>query len=207
MSAQGLTESPSETAQPAGPHWNDKAPDRTHDPSRKRPPLLHRAMITGMKWLTRGHSYKFMHVVSINKRLFRPFIAFNARLMPYGTLPRIDTEALILRTATVCGSRYEWKQHEAIGKSAGLTSAQIDLITNNPQSELLGDHLRLLMTAASELLENRVLEDATYEALLATYSQAQLLELVMLVGNYAMLAGALNTFGVSVESAWGTKAN
>ena len=183
------------------PQWHDNVPDRTHDPSIKRP-FRHRVIITGMKLLTRKRSYKFMHVVSINKRLFRPFIAYNARLMPYGTLPRIDTEALILRTATVCGSRYEWKQHEEIGKSVGLTDEQIELITHDPQNEALGEHILLLMTAATEILDNRALSDATYDELLTGYTRGQILELIMLVGNYAMLAGASNTFGVTLESAW-----
>jgi alkylhydroperoxidase family enzyme len=183
------------------PRWHDNVPDRTRDPSIKRP-LRHRVVIGGAKRLTRGRSYKFMQVLSINKRLFRPFIAYNARLMPYGTLPRTDTEALILRTATVCGSRYEWKQHEEIGKSVGLTDEQIELITNDPQSAELGEPMRLLMTAAKEILEDRVLTDATFDGLRKSYTHAQVLELTMLVGNYAMLAGALNTFGVTLESAW-----
>jgi alkylhydroperoxidase family enzyme len=122
--------------------------------------------------------------------------------MPYGTLPRIDTEALILRTATVCGSRYEWKQHQYIGKDEGLTDVQIELITNDPQSDQLSDHQRLLMTAATEILTDRVLTDPTFDELSKVYTKGQVLELIMLVGNYAMLAGALNTFGVTLETAW-----
>jgi len=185
----------------SGARWHDDVPDRTRDPRIKRT-RFHRFVIAGMKLITRGRSYKFMNVVSINKRLFRPFISFNARLMPYGTLERTDTEAIILRTATICGSPYEWKQHEYIGSRAGLTAEQVELITNDPQSDQLDPRFAPLMTATGELLADRVLTDATWDELSKTYAPAQILEIVMLVGNYAMLAGALNTFGVTLEKAW-----
>ena len=34
------------------------------------------------------------------------------------------------------------------------------------------------------------------------FSHSEILEFVMPVGNYAMLAGALNSFGVPIERAW-----
>lgn len=181
--------------------WHDNIPDRTHDPAIKRP-FRHRVVIRGMKLITRGRSYKFMNVVSINRHLFRRFIAWNYRLMPRGTLPRIETEAIILRTATACGSRYEWKQHEFIGKRAGLTDGQIEIITNDPTSDKLDKRFQPLMVATTEIIEQRALTDATWDTLRKTYEPSEILEIIMLVGNYAMLAGALNTFGVTLESAW-----
>jgi len=184
----------------AAPVWHEAVPDRTNDPAIKRSPL-HRAVIAAFKRGSRGRSYQFLRVVSIDKRLFRPFLAINARVMPLGKLPRRETEAVILRTAAVCGSRYEWTQHVALGRRAGLAGDEIELIAGNPGA-LQDDRLRLLMTATAEILSDRVLGEHTYDALRKRYRPAQILELVMLIGNYAMLAGALNTFGVPLEAAW-----
>lgn len=181
--------------------WHDDVPDRTNDPAIRRfgP---HRAVIAMAKLATRGRSYEFMRVLSIDRRLFRPFVAFNARLMPRGKLARLETEAVVLRTAAVCGSRYEWTQHSAIGRRAGLTARQIELIERDPASPELGERLNLLMRATDEILGSRVLSDATYDELRAAYEPARILELIMLIGNYAMLAGALNSFGARLEPAW-----
>ena len=184
----------------AAPRWHE-LPDRTEDPGIKRS-VLHRGAIALARRLTRGRSYQFMRVVSIDRRLFRPFLAFNMRLMPRGKLDRRETEALILRTAWLCGSRYEWTQHEAIGRRAGLSTEQIEAIGADPQSELLDPQTRLLLRIVPELLESHALSEATYEALAQHLQPSQILEAVMLVGNYAMLAGALNTFGVPLEDAW-----
>ena len=141
-------------------------------------------------------------MLSIDRRLFRPFLAFNLRLMPRGRLDRRDSEALILRTAWLCGSRYEWIQHRALARRAGLTPEQIETIGANPESEVLGGPTRSLLAVVPELLDHHTLSEATYEKLAEAFTPAEILEATMLVGNYAMLAGALNTFGVPLERAW-----
>src|SRR5882757_9433844 len=48
-------------------------------------------------------------------RLFRAWLSFAARLMPFGKLDRRDTELAILRVGWNCRCRYEGGQHVAIG--------------------------------------------------------------------------------------------
>ena len=48
-------------------------------------------------------------------RLFRAWLSFAARLMPFGRLDRRDTELAILRVGWLCRCRYEWGQHVLIG--------------------------------------------------------------------------------------------
>jgi alkylhydroperoxidase family enzyme len=180
--------------------WHEM-PDRTGDPAIERS-LAQRAAIRLARRLSRGRSYQFLRVLSIDRRLFRPFLAFNLRLMPRGRLDRRDTEAVILRTAWLCGSRYEWTQHAAIARRVGLSEEQVEAIGSDPESELLAEQTRLLIAAVPELLDRHALSAETYELLAARLKPAQILELVMLVGNYAMLAGALSTFGVPLERAW-----
>ncbi len=180
--------------------WHD-LPDRTCDPAIRRS-RLQRLAIAIARRATRGRSYQFLRVLSIDRRLFRPFLAFNLRLMPRGRLDRRDSEALILRTAWLCGSCYEWTQHRALARRAGLTPEQIEAIGTDPESEVLGGPTRSLLAVVSELLDDHTLSEATYEKLAETFTPAEILEATMLVGSYAMLAGALNTFGVPLERAW-----
>ncbi len=44
-------------------------------------------------------------------RLSRAWLRYSAALMPFGTLPRRDTELVILRVAWRCGCAHEWQQH------------------------------------------------------------------------------------------------
>ena len=58
-------------------------------------------------------------------RLFRAWLRYSARLMPFGSLPRRDTELVILRVAWQCRSAYEWHQHVAIALRVGLTPDEV----------------------------------------------------------------------------------
>jgi len=186
-------------ADPAG-GWHE-LPDRTGAPGVERA-RRHRALIALARRLTRGRSYQFLRVLSIDRRLLRPFLAFNMRLMPRGRLDRRDSEALILRTAWLCGSRYEWVQHRAIGRRVGLTAEQVEALAAEPDSELFGERTRALLAIVPELLDRHALSESSFERLAAELSPAEILEATLLVGHYAMLAGALNSFGVPLEGAW-----
>lgn len=178
-----------------------EVPDRTSDPEIKRG-LIPRAVTAGAKKVTKGRSFNFMRVLSIDGRLFVPYLLWNSRLMPRGKLPRKQTEAVILRTAWLCRSEYEWTQHHAIGRSVGLSKEQADAAGPEPASELFDEQTRTLLAGVEELLTDHRLSDATYEKLRAELPPKRILEYVMLVGTYSALAGSLNTFGVQLEAPW-----
>lgn len=176
-------------------------PDRTDDPQIKRG-VIPRLVTGSAMRATHGKSFNFMRVLSIDGRLFLPYLLWNSRLMPRGKLPRWQTEAVILRTAWLCRSEYEWVQHEAIGRRVGLTHEQVLAAGADPASELFDAETRLMLAGVEELLQEHRLSDETYDALAASLPPKRIMEYVMLVGTYSALAGALNTFGAPIEDAW-----
>lgn len=183
-----------------GHNWVSRE-DRTHEPNVKRR-AFHRLIIAGAKRVTKGRSYRFMEVLSISPRLFLPYLLWNSRVMPRGKLPRKQTEAVVIRTAWLCGSKYEWTQHTAIGRGVGLTKEQVEAAGPEPESELFDPQTRALLRAVPQLIEGHAIEPDTEAELRQFLTPALLLEFVMLVGTYSGLAGALNTFGVPLERAW-----
>jgi 4-carboxymuconolactone decarboxylase len=57
----------------------------------------------------------------------------------------------------------------------------------------------VLLRAADELVADHRLSDLTWSALSERYDDQQMIELTLLVGNYAMVAGMLNSIGVERE--------
>ena len=53
-------------------------------------------------------------------RLFRGWLLYSAHPMPFGTLPRRETELVILRVAWLCAAAYEWWQHVPFALRTGL---------------------------------------------------------------------------------------
>lgn len=182
------------------PNWHRQA-DRTSDPRIRRGPIS-KAILTTARRATKGRSFNFLRVLTIDGRLVLPYLVWNSRLMPRGKLSRSQTEAVILRTAWLCGSEYEWTQHRAIGRSVGMSQAQLEAAGPEPDSDCFDELTRLLLGGVEQLLNEHRLSDATYDALRAELPPARILEYVMLVGTYSALAGALNSFGVQLEEHW-----
>jgi alkylhydroperoxidase family enzyme len=134
-----------------------------------------------------------------HRRLFRAWLRFAGRLMPRGTLPRRDTELVILRVSVNCGNDYEWGHHVALGRRAGLTPEQIERVGEGPEAAGWSPAERTLLRAVDELGRDHAIADATWAELRSAYSERQLIELCLLAGHYVMLAGTLNSLGVRPE--------
>ena len=158
----------------------------------------------GLAWtagLVAGHR-KPLHLFSTlarHRRLFRPWLRFAARLMPFGTLPRADAELVILRVAVNCGSDYEWFQHAPLSRKAGLSPADQERVRQGTAAPGWTARQAALLRAADELHAERRIGDETWTALAGELSSPQLIELCMLVGHYEMLAMTLNSLRVQPE--------
>jgi 4-carboxymuconolactone decarboxylase len=128
--------------------------------------------------------------------LMRRFMPFGGKLLMAGKLPARERELVILRTAWLCQSDYEWGQHARIGRDAGLTDDELARI---PTGAGWTAPDALLLQATDELATDHRLDDETWAALAECFDNQQLIELTMLVGSYAMVAGMLNSIGVERE--------
>ena len=138
--------------------------------------------------------------------LFADFLPFGRRLLRMSSLSPRERELMIMRTAYRCRARYEWAHHDVIGRRAGLTDEDIALLGTDVPPPDTEPATALLLRAADELVADHVLSDATWAELTATYTVPQMIEICMLVGEYAMLAGALNSLGVQIEEGYPTPA-
>jgi alkylhydroperoxidase family enzyme len=132
--------------------------------------------------------------------LFEVFNQFAGRLLRRSGLPEQVRETLILRTAYRCRSAYEWAQHVEIARQIGLPEDIIASVgTDRPSAP--DEHTALLIRAADQLTADRDLDDLTWTQLHQHYDEQQMIELCMLVGNYAMIAGVLKSLRVPLEPA------
>lgn len=131
--------------------------------------------------------------------LFRRWMPFGGKLLQGAKLAPRERELIILRTAWRCHASYEWGQHVAIGRTAGATDDEIKRVAQGPDAPGWSADDAALLRAVDELQDDHCISDATWAALSARLSEEQLIEVPMLSGHYAMLAGALNSLGVQTE--------
>jgi AhpD family alkylhydroperoxidase len=133
------------------------------------------------------------------RKLFRGWLFFAGRLMPGGSLPRRDTELLILRVAHLRGCAYEFEHHVRLGKRAGVTAADVERVQKGPDADGWSARERALVGAADELVLERRLDDPAWAALREHLDEPQAVEFLLLVGHYDMLATFLLTLGVQPD--------
>ena len=108
-----------------------------------------------------------------------------------GPVAQRDHELLALRAAHNCRSPFEWHEHAAFARQAGLTDDEIDRVAAGSDTGWAPHELALLR-AADELHRDTTISHATWTLLLAHYGTAELVEAVYVVGQYTMLSMVAN---------------
>ncbi len=137
--------------------------------------------------------------------LFRGWLMFAGRLMPGGTLPREDTELVILRVAHNCRCEYEWRHHERLGEAAGLSRADVERTRGDRAAPEWSERQRALLWAADELHERRELSDDAWTELSRHLTEPELIELCLLIGHYEMLAMTINSLRIEPDTFGGER--
>lgn len=130
--------------------------------------------------------------------LFRRWLPFGGKLLA-GRLPGRDRELLILRTSWWCGAEYEWGHHARLALASGVTEDELERVKAGPDHTDWTPFDAALLRAADELHRDSHIGDGTWAALAARYDERQLIEVPMLVGQYHLVAFALNSLGVQLE--------
>ena len=134
-----------------------------------------------------------------HRRLFFGWLHFAGRLMPGGRLPRRDTELVILRTAHLRDCQYEFEHHRHLAGKAGVSATEIDRLTSDPGAPEWSARERALLAACDELHREQDLSDSSWRALSEHLDDRSIIELVLLVGHYQMLATFIATLRVEPD--------
>lgn len=125
---------------------------------------------------------------------------FAANLLDKGSIDLRTRELIILRTCAGCGSEYEWGVHVALfAQRAGLSKTDIAAtLAGAPDS--LPPHEALLLQAVDALHDTSGIPDETWTGLTEHYTEAQLIELIALVGNYHTVSFITNAARIELEA-------
>jgi 4-carboxymuconolactone decarboxylase len=117
----------------------------------------------------------------------------------YGTsLSLEESELLILLVAARYDCAGEQQIHEPIARKAGLADEVVAAIRARQPPPLESARLRLVAEVAGELLATSKIPDALYARAVAQLGETTLVELVGIVGYYALVAYTLNAFDMRV---------
>jgi AhpD family alkylhydroperoxidase len=135
-----------------------------------------------------------------NPRLFRGWLRFAGRLMPGGTLPRRETELVILRVAHHRQCLYEFEHHVRLGARAGVGQDDVLQITQELDAGPWSTRERALLCAVDALHFEQDLNDGVWGALGKHLNEREIIELCFLVGHYEMLATVITALGIEPDT-------
>ncbi|MFF2502094.1 carboxymuconolactone decarboxylase family protein [Streptomyces sp. NPDC058067] len=118
-----------------------------------------------------------------------------------GTLTMRDRELAILRTSYRLGCDFVRARHEEHARLAGLTGADV-AATGSPDLSAHPWHLADLavLTTADHLARRRELPESLWRQLADRLRAEQLVELLLVIGQCAMVCTTLNTLGTPPDT-------
>jgi alkylhydroperoxidase family enzyme len=141
--------------------------------------------------------FKMMAHADMN---FRPLVRLGSTILAQQKLSAKLRELAILRVANLSGSRYEWVQHLSLAMLVGATRAQVDAIEKGDvDAACFDDTERLVLHFATEVLRDARCSDEMFAAMRQTFSPQEIVELVLAVGYYMMIARLCEVTGVDIE--------
>ncbi len=130
---------------------------------------------------------------------FYPFSMLGNSLLTRSKLDAKLREIAILRTAKVSRSVYEWTQHVPIAKAVGVTDAQIAAMENPQNATCFNEVESLVIKFTDEVARNVKGSPATVEQLKKHMGGAEIVDLILSIGFWGMVARLLETTEVDLE--------
>jgi len=135
-----------------------------------------------------------------NPRVFEKMFA--GGLLDKGALSLRQREVVIDRTTARLGAEYEWGVHIAFfAEKVGFDAASIAATVHGPaDAPCWSADERALLAAVDDLVDRRTIGDAAWTALTAHFDEAQILEIVALVGYYHTISLLCRALDLPLES-------
>jgi alkylhydroperoxidase family enzyme len=146
-----------------------------------------------------GRPLNICGVLGHHPKLLKRFNLLGGFLLNKGLVPERERELVILRVGWNARAEYEFGQHTVIGRRSGLTDDEIVALTLPPDDHPWSLDDRALVALADDLAADDCVSDATWAELATRWSDAQLVELLIVAGFYRLVSGFLNSAGVQLD--------
>ena len=149
-----------------------------------------------------GNTPRKMNVarmIANSDTVFQHFSRLGHSLLTRARLAAKLREIAILRTAKLTGSVYEWTQHVPIARDSGVSEEQVAAMADWVSARCFDEVERLVLTLTDEVTRNVKGRKQTIEALKKYLDTAEIVELILSIGFWGMVARLLETAEVDLE--------
>ena len=131
-----------------------------------------------------------IHVPELSKRS----TALNQYLRYESTVPKKIQEFTMILTARHMDCQYIWNAHSQSAIEAGVSEEIVEAIREETDLPDLAEDERALVNYCRAINNSHYASRGEYQAMLEQFGKQTFIEITMIIGNYTMLALAINTF-------------
>jgi alkylhydroperoxidase family enzyme len=151
--------------------------------------------------------------------VFRPFLRFGGAVLGRMELDPVVRELAILTVAKEAEAEYEWIQHVEIGRAVGVTDEQIAALRQAGSCAPEGADERIRAAASGEgpfgaaqqaaielaacVVRGPRISDELWQCVRAQFSDREVVELLIAIGDYLMLARVMTVLEVDLDEGVG----
>ncbi|MDE2938037.1 MAG: carboxymuconolactone decarboxylase family protein [Chloroflexota bacterium] len=134
-----------------------------------------------------------MSILKHSPEMARRAIPFWEYVRNESTVPHQMRELAMLATARAKDCIYIWDRHVPIARQSGLSNELIDALRDRRPLPELSPSEAAIINLANEFFNGSKVSDETFQAVHQAFGTQAMVELVTLMGYYAMLAFNANT--------------
>jgi len=138
-------------------------------------------------------------VVAHAETVYKQCMGMGVKLMLKADLPARLRELAILRIAHLCDAHYEWEHHVRLAKGLGFSDEEVESTKDWENASCYSDLDKLVLRFTDEVSQNVKASEETFNALAKQLSHRQVVELILSIGYWSMIARLLVNTGVELE--------
>lgn len=136
----------------------------------------------------------------------RPLLSLGSSILAAQQLDPELREYAVLLAAQSYGGRYEWIQHVPIAAACGATAEQLDALeAGHLSADCFSDKEQAFLVFVDESAKKVRCSDATFAAMGKHFSDREIVETILTIGFYQMLARLTECTDTELDEAVGTK--
>lgn len=150
--------------------------------------------IAGARGAVRGPFNAWLYSPDLCDRVeaFGKYVRFDSEI------PMDLKELVVIIAARRWTSQYMWQSHTKVARKEGVSDAVIDAIAAHKRPDFPNEDQRIVYDFAHEMLETGTVGDKTWNDAIGLLGEQRTVELIALIGNFSMVAMALNAFQVDL---------
>jgi len=151
-------------------------------------------------------SLNIFRMMAHSPNSFRPLMRLGASILSAQQLDAELREYAILMAAQSYGGRYEWIQHVPIAEACGATTEQITAVEKGDLGSACFDAKEKAFLAFVDESAKKVrCSDATFAEMKKHFSDREIVETILTIGYYQMLARLTECTDTELDEAAGTR--